>query len=88
MEVHPDIEKLIGAKSWEVVDLESTGAQIPRLNVVVTFKRRDTPSEWTLGNDFAAGYMGNSDPFTFSQFPLLGWFGTPVVTILLLGSGV
>ncbi len=59
MEVHSHIEKFLEAKSWEIVDLESTGSQITRLNVGVTFERRDTPAaEWTFGNDFTARYMG------------------------------
>ena len=68
MKVHPYIEKFVNTKPWEVVDFEAASAQISGLNVVVTLKQLDTPTQWTFGNDFAAWYMSDSDPLLFSHF--------------------
>ena len=67
MKVHQYIEKFVNTKPWEIVDFEARSALISGLNVVVTFKQLDTPTQWAFGNDFAAGYMSDSDPLVFSH---------------------
>ena len=57
--IHPYIKQLIRTQPREEVRLENSVFQMTAPNVVVSFERSDTPSEWSLRKHYSGTAMRN-----------------------------
>ena len=58
--VQPDVEKLVDAKTWKVVDLKPVRFECLARYVVIAFKWRDRPAALPIGDKFIGSSMKNS----------------------------
>lgn len=61
MQIQPDIQELVHAQAWNIVDLELVCLQILLPDIVITLERRYSPPKGPVGKYLPGRFMVNAD---------------------------